>query len=135
MAGYFNKLRKKPRHVRDNIAFSIAGGFTLTVALAWFFIGFTGFGGSTEITAEEKPKAFSTLIDQIQDQVASAREGVSEAKKENASSTVSNGEWGLSAQNSSSSNNLMPKEASLMIVGASSTQRATSTAATTSVLY
>lgn len=136
MAGYFNKLRKKPKHVRDNVAFSIAGGFTLMIALAWFFVGFDGLGGTPEVVTEEKPEAFSTLINQIQEQVATARVGVSDARSDVASTTpVSNGEWGWSAQNASSTNNGMPNEPVGAGVDASSTQQSGSAVATTSVLY
>ncbi|MBP6924039.1 MAG: hypothetical protein KBC62_00160 [Candidatus Pacebacteria bacterium] len=135
MAGSFNKLRKKPKHVRDNVAFGVASGFTFMVAIAWFLVGFGGESKSPEITTEETNGAFSTLLKQIQEQVATVKEGVKEDTK--ASSTMSSvtGEWGLSAQNASSSNSVAPKEAAIMIITSSSTTGTTSTHVTPSVLY
>ncbi len=135
MAGYFNKLRKKPKHVRDNIAFSIAGGFTLVTALAWFFIGFGAPAEEFNLAEEESPAAFSTLLDQIQEQVASAREGIAESKEATSTPPVNNGEWGYALQNASSSRNQLPREASIMIVSSSSASATTSMRATSSVLY
>ena len=97
MAGLFKKLRKKPKHVRDNIAFSIAGGFTFMVALGWFFLGFDGLPHSTEVASGENNSAFSTLFGQIQEQVATAKESIGEAKKATTTTPVVTGEWGLAS--------------------------------------
>ena len=134
MAGSFKNLRKKPKHVRDNVAFSLAGGFTFMLAVAWFFIGFDGLATSPEVSSEGTNGAFSTFIDQIQEQVATAREGVETNEASSTMPTVT-GEWGLSAQNASSTNNSVQKEAAIMIVTSSSTRGASSTTASTSVLY
>lgn len=135
MAGSFNKLRKKPKHVRDNIAFGVAGGFTLTLAIAWFLIGFGNGPTSPEVTSEEKNGAFSTLFDQIQEQVATAKEGVIEGNEASSTMPSVTGEWGISAQNASSTSNGTPREAAIMVVGASSSARTSSSTASTSVLY
>lgn len=129
MAGLFKKLRKKPKHVRDNIAFSIAGGFTFVVALSWFFLGFHGLPQGADVASEESNGAFSTLFGQIQEQVAAAKESIEEAKKVATTTPVVTGEWGLA------STTRVEKEAAIMIVTSSSTGSASSTRATTSVLY
>lgn len=131
MAGIFNKLRKKPKHVRENIAFGIATGFTLTLAVAWFLVGFGGNPTTPEVVEGEGNGAFTTLLDQIQEQVATAREGVQADEASSTMPTVT-GEWGISAQNASST---QPKEAAIMIVTSSSSSQSTTTTASTSMLY
>lgn len=134
MFGYFNKLRKKPKHVRDNIAFSMAGGFTLILAVVWFM---TGFNPSTnqEISSGEDSAPFATLLGQIQEQMASAKDSVSENEATAEMPVDNTGEWGLSAQNASTSRQPIPEEVSIMVVPTPTTTATTSRSATSSVLY
>jgi hypothetical protein len=139
MAGYFSKMRKKPKHVRDNIAFSMAGGITFVLALTWFLVGFESPVSNSETitTSEEQPAAFSTLLNQIQEQAASVRESVSPVEEIATSSIpVGDGAWGIAAQyTNSSTSKPLPREANIMIISASSSPEASSTAPTSDVLY
>lgn len=132
MFGYFNKLRKKPKHVRDNIAFSIAGGFTLVLAIAWFLVGFNP-STNEDISSGEGSAPFATLLSQIQEQMASAKDSVPD--EEATSSSPSIKEWGLSAQNASTSRQVIPEEINIMVVPSATATATTSRSATSSVLY
>jgi hypothetical protein len=75
---YLTKLRKKPKHVRDNIAFVAAGVATLPV-MAYLVLAVHGprvTGGITE-TDTPKTKFFETFTSQIKEQVATVREATS----------------------------------------------------------
>ena len=70
---YLTKLRQKPKHVRDNIAFGIASGFTAIIAL---FLVFAVHGPKViegVATEDDSPHFFQTLTGQIKDQVAATR--------------------------------------------------------------
>lgn len=71
---YLTELRKKPKHVRDNIAFVVAGVATLPV-MAYLVFAVHG-PRVTENLAETNtdPKFFETFTNQIKEQVASVRE-------------------------------------------------------------
>ena len=71
---YITKLRKKPKHVRDNIAFVAAGVATLPVVAYLVFAvhGPKVTSGITE-TNETDMKFFETFTSQIKEQVASVR--------------------------------------------------------------
>ena len=76
------KLRQKPKHIKDNIAFSVAGVFTTLVAIVWVMTVPKSFFAGDEIKPEA-PRAFTTLINQVKEQVA----GVKAAMPEIATST------------------------------------------------
>ncbi len=74
---YISKLRKRPKHVRDNIAFVAAGVATLPVIA---YLVFAVHGPKMTNLAEseaETPKFFETLTNQIKEQVATVREATS----------------------------------------------------------
>ncbi|MBU6321512.1 MAG: hypothetical protein KGI78_02765 [Patescibacteria group bacterium] len=58
-----DRIREKPRHVRERVAFGIAGGVTAVIALAWLSISlYTGafaIQGSSfaQLTGAEQPAA------------------------------------------------------------------------------
>lgn len=136
MFGYFNKLRKKPKHVRDNIAFSVAGGFTLTLAIAWFLVGFNP-SANQNVSSGEGSTPFSTLFSQIQEQIASVKDSVPENESVTSEEMPTNagGEWSLSAQNASTSRQVIPEEVSIIVVPTATATATTSLSATSSVLY
>jgi hypothetical protein len=72
------KLRQKPKHVRDNIAFVAAGIATLPV-VAYLVFAVHGPKMTNDIvkTNVEKPEFFETFTTQIKEQVATVREAVS----------------------------------------------------------
>lgn len=77
------RLRQKPKHVKENIALGIAGGFTAIVAIVWLVTVPKSFIAGDEVK-KEGPHAFSTLIDQMKEQLA----GVKNALPESATSTL-----------------------------------------------
>ena len=80
---YLTKLRKKPKHVRDNIAFVAAGVATLPV-MAYLVFAVHGpkvTGGITE-TDTPKTKFFETFTNQIKEQVATVRESTTSSNPE-----------------------------------------------------
>jgi hypothetical protein len=69
---FVNKLRKKPKHVRDNIAFGTSVGLTLVIAVVWFW-----HGGSTHLAdsaATTDSGFFDTFKSGLKKQMASAKE-------------------------------------------------------------
>lgn len=84
---YLTKLRQKPKHVRDNIAFAIASGVTSMVAL---FLVFAVHGPKVtgELAGqEEQPQLFETLINQAKEQVAATKASM-QSQKERDSSNI-----------------------------------------------
>lgn len=74
---YLGDLRKKPKHVRDNIAFVAAGVATVPVVA---YLVFAVHGPKITNIAESdpnQPKFFETFTTQIKDQVATVREATS----------------------------------------------------------
>ena len=72
MSRWLTDLRKKPKHVRDNIAFGTAVGVTGVVALAVFL------GGQVDLKESEGPGFFSTFIGQFKTEVAAVKEALPE---------------------------------------------------------
>ncbi len=77
---YLSKLRKKPKHVRDNIAFVAAGVATLPV-MAYLVFAVHGPRVSNSIVENEATdtKFFETFTNQVKEQVASVREATETA--------------------------------------------------------
>lgn len=74
---YLGDLRKKPKHVRDNIAFVAAAAATLPVVA---YLVFAVHGPKITNIAEtdtNQPKFFETFTTQIKDQVAAVKEATS----------------------------------------------------------
>lgn len=69
------KLRQKPKGVRDNIAMSIAGVFTSLVLVVWF-IGSTDKLGQVVESSKEGAGAFSTFIGHIKGEMASVADSL-----------------------------------------------------------
>ncbi len=75
---HLTKLRQKPKHVRDNIAFVAAGVATLPI-VAYLVFAVHGpkiTNGITETSASDT-KFFETFTSQIKEQVATVREAMS----------------------------------------------------------
>ena len=74
---YLTKLRQKPKHVRDNIAFGVASGFTALIAL---FLVFAVHGPKVveNVASEEdnSPRFFETITSQVKEQVAASRSSI-----------------------------------------------------------
>jgi hypothetical protein len=80
---YLTKLRQKPKHVRDNIAFGVASGVTAIVAL---FLVFAVHGPTVveEVANEDNsPRFFQTLVNQAKEQVAASRSSMNSVQEEN----------------------------------------------------
>lgn len=85
---YLTKLRQKPKHVRDNIAFGIASGFTAIIAL---FLVFAVHGPKVvnEVAEENNsPRFFETLTSQVKEQMAASRSSLESQKKEREEASV-----------------------------------------------
>jgi hypothetical protein len=83
----FLKIRRKPKHVRDNIAFASAGVVTLAVFLVWLL------NVPDELLSEAKQdvdtvKPFATLFNQIKEQTASIGDSLEEMVPDTASTTA-----------------------------------------------
>lgn len=78
MGSFLTKLRRKPKHVKDNIAFGSAAAITLTICAVWFVAG--PLNTKEPSTREASPRAFSTLLDQVKDQFASVKESLPKAE-------------------------------------------------------
>ncbi len=71
-------IRKKPKPVRDNIALSIASGFTIVILGFWAYHLPSRLQVS-EIVPTESTSAFSTFFDTAKDQFATVRESMRES--------------------------------------------------------
>lgn len=67
---WVQKLRHKPKSVRDNIALGVAGSITAAILLAWVFVTPEKIGTVAD-SSEDRPGTFSLLFDRIKDQTAS----------------------------------------------------------------
>lgn len=74
MLRLIRKIRRQPRHVRDNIALSIAGVFTVLVAALWAW-HLPGSLTSKDETGEQTP-FFSQLRSSLEEQMATVRSSV-----------------------------------------------------------
>lgn len=92
MRKFFQKIRKKPKAVRDNYAFGIAASFTLVVMLIWVVAKPAGsFLESGDVATKDKEvnSPFSTLIKETKEQLASLKEATSkEGSETEATSTA-----------------------------------------------
>jgi hypothetical protein len=98
MRRFFQNIRKKPKSIRNNYAFAIAGSFTVVVMMIWVVSQpndgiFTGGG---KLSEEEKNSPFSTFIKESKEQMASLKgafsDGVSNLEETNTPvATSSNG--------------------------------------------
>ncbi len=86
---YLSKLRQKPKHVRDNIAFGIASGITSIVALFLIFAVHGPKVVGDVAGGENKPQLFETLIDQAKEQVAATKASIKSQKEQSSSTTAS----------------------------------------------
>lgn len=74
MSQWLREVRKKPKHVRDNIAFGVSGGFTVLVALGWFLVS-----GTPTSTTTKDAAFFETFLGQFKEQFASVNEAMPKA--------------------------------------------------------
>ncbi len=123
---YLTKLRQKPKHVRDNIAFGIASGITSIVAL---FLIFAVHGPKVvgEVSSSDnQPQLFQTLIDQAKEQVAATKASM-KSQKEQANSTTTS-----YTSTPAANGNGAPAPAILVSSSSATTSLRTVTVATTS---
>lgn len=123
MANWLTKIRKKPKHIRDNIAFGSSAGLTLVVALAWFLQG-----GSTHLANKEtvqRTSFFETFKEGFNKQMAAARESLPKSATTSvASTTAESGTVDMAATSSASSSDAKP--VLIEIIKASSTASSSS---------
>ena len=86
MARWLSNLRKKPKHVRDNIAFGSSLGLTVVIALVWFING-----GSTHLANNNSTKNgsdfFKTFKEGLGKQMAAAQDSIPKSSTSTATST------------------------------------------------
>ena len=74
MSQWLREVRKKPKHVRDNIAFGISGGFTALLALGWFLVS-----GAPSSDNSKDEAFFKTFLGQFKEQFATVNEALPKA--------------------------------------------------------
>ena len=80
MSNWLNTLRKKPKHIRDNIAFAMSGGVTAFILVSVWFFG--GIGPHTLAgSADGSPHFFKTFFGEFGKQVATIKESLPEKKR------------------------------------------------------
>lgn len=139
MANHLHELRKKPKHVRDNIAFGVAGGMTLMLAIGWFSLRGSSMPNPVkEIANDEATGAFSTFFSQVKEQAAAVKdsfplrpatttEGVAPAIPDESAFRLATG--------TDPQLDRVKKEAAIMIVSGASSSASSTTASTSDVLY
>jgi hypothetical protein len=80
MRKFFQNIRKKPKSVRDNYAFAIAGIFTVVVMMIWVVSQPSDgiFTAGNNVSQVEKNSPFSTFIKESKEQMASLKEAFSD---------------------------------------------------------
>jgi hypothetical protein len=131
------KARKKPKHVRDNIAFGIAGGFTAAICLVWLVV-MPGRLAKETTSVNDNHKIFSTFFNQFKDQVASVKNSlpdthatntpvvVASTSKENSMTELTASSSGWSLSSSTIKEKSIPKEVPIMIISNGSSSASTS---------
>jgi len=87
MTSWLSNLRKKPKHVRNNIAFGSSFGLTLAIALVWFMSGGSTTYLANNDTTKNSPEFFKTLKDGFNKQMASARDALPKTSTSTATTT------------------------------------------------
>lgn len=126
------EARKKPKHVRDNIAMVGASSVTAAIFVVWLFTAPGQLEKEQQKTAEQ-PQAFSTFFGQIKEQVASVRGSLPEVPATTSESAqgapvvldASSTHWALSS--STVEEKRIEKEVPIIVVPTASSA-ATSTA-------
>ncbi len=73
-------IRRKPKAVRDHIAFGVAGVFTAGVAFIWMYhLPFHQIDQTTEVTSITKESGFLSIFDDFKEQFAAVRSSFSSA--------------------------------------------------------
>ncbi len=132
---WLTKHRQKPKHIRDNIAFTISAAFTAVVALVWFMFGSESmlFNGNARDKAES-PKVFSTFWDQLSEQVAGAKNAVPESEPVASSSFPTSEAPGTKEEQAAYTD--LQREAVIRVVPtASSSASSTRPGASSTVIY
>jgi hypothetical protein len=80
---YLTKLRQKPKHIRDNIAFGAASGFTALIAVFLIFAVHGPKVVDSVAREDDSPQFFETLVNQAKEQMASVRSAASSTEAEN----------------------------------------------------
>ncbi|MEY3783989.1 MAG: hypothetical protein RLZZ230_311 [Candidatus Parcubacteria bacterium] len=81
-------IRKKPKAARDNIAMSIAGVFTVFIAIVWIYHLPAWYSAIEEKHSGKEAPGFSDIFGDFKDQFASAEKSKSTPTAEQASSTT-----------------------------------------------
>lgn len=126
MAKWLNTLRKKPRHVRDNIAFGVSFGFALVVCIAWF-VG----GNSGVVASGTDAHFFKTFSDVFAKQLAAVKQSLPE--KPTVASSTTKEQMQVSApapvtygtSTTASSSESAPRQIMIVTTGASSSDATT----------
>ena len=144
IGSFLGKMRRKPKHVRDNIAFGSAAFVTLAIFTVWLVNDPLHSGDISATTDEPSPKAFATFFGQIKDQFASAKAALPKVETNNQdeatltatttfvntlrdTATTSPSDWSLAS--SSLRAQVTPKEVAIMVVTSSSTESTTTSPA------
>jgi hypothetical protein len=127
MANWLTNLRKKPKHVRDNIAFVVSGTFSLVVCALWFLGGMGS--GHLAGSVDGGPHFFQTFLGEFGKQVAAVKEtmpkaapATSTAKSfpESGPAAAATSSWAMATGTTST-----PPPQQIMIVTTSSTPTST----------
>ena len=127
MAKWLNTLRKKPRHVRDNIAFGVSLGFAAVVCVVWFV------GGNTGVVASDSgPHFFKTFSDAFSKQLATVKQSVPKKPDVATSSTKEQMQVSAPAPVTSTTTNgsggeSTPRQVMIVTTSASTSNSATTT--------
>lgn len=115
-----DKLRQKPKHVRDNIALGVAGTITSLVLVAWFVTSTDQLGEVVQ-SSKQGASAFSTFVSHAKNEVANVMESLPDKEE-------------LAAAASSSVQAQVPEQSTSQVeVAAEADSRAVVRIATTSV--
>ena len=130
------KARRKPKHVRDNIAFGIAGSITAAICLVWLVV-MPGQLAKKTTSVNDDHKVFSTFFNQLKDQVAGVKESMPDVQATTTAATVTASEestiteltatssdWSLSS--STIKNKSIQKEVPIIIINSGSSSASTS---------
>ena len=132
------KARKKPKHVRDNIAFAIAGSVSAAICLVWLVV-MPGQLAKKATSVNDDHKVFSTFFNQFKDQVANVKKSLPEVpatdtpavvsattsvKSSLTELTASSSDWSLSSSTIKSKS--IQKEVPIMIIHSGSSSASTS---------
>lgn len=132
---WLTKHRQKPKHVRDNIAFTISASFTVVLAVVWFVFGSESkLFDSVARREAASPRVFSTFWDQLSEQMASVKEAIPEPPATSTSAFPTSQSPGSPEEQAAYET--LQKEAVIRVVPTASSSTSTNLeGATSSVIY